>query len=125
MDSPKKSPEKKSALISGCLITAFPLQVLAAPDTVTPGLLQSFLILGFFTLPLIIAALIARYEPDLPLSAGNHVELSQPEEVTTAIGPEEADEFIRQPAIEVVVDAEPVVREPIRPPLPRKKQHAA
>ena len=116
---------ERRTILSGSLIAAFPLQVLASPVTATPDLVKSILILAFFGLPVMIAAWIARYEPDLPDMSSGLLEKSQPDTVTAAIGPEEADEFIRQPAMEVVVDGEPDIREPIRPPVPRKKQHAA
>lgn len=112
---------ERRTIITGCLIAAFPLQVLAAPVTSTTDLFKSVLILAFFVLPVVIAALIARYEPALPEANSSSLEQSQPEEVTAAIGPEEADEFIRQPAMEVVVDAEPEQRIPIRPNLITKK----
>ena len=116
---------ERRTILSGSLIAAFPLQVLAAPVSTPSDVLQTILILAFFTLPVTISALIARYEPDLPDMSSGLLEQSQPDTVTAAIGPEEADEFIRQPGMEVVVDGEPDIREPIRPPVPRKKQFAA
>lgn len=110
-----------SALLT--ILAAAPLPVFAAGTAHSTDWLQSLLISAFFIGPVVAATLISRISPELPVQQQMAVEELH---VTEAIGPEEADEFIRQPAIEVVVDAEPEPRIPIRPHhSPKKPKRAA
>ena len=115
--------DRSISLTAAAMIAGWSLPALAAVGQEAPAdLLQSLLITSFFLAPLLFASLLGRVNPSLPERSLLRAEDLH---VTEAIGPEEADEFIRQPALQVVVDGEPEVREPIRPKEPRKSRHAA
>ena len=105
------------------ILAVAPLPAFAASSVQSADWLQSILIAAFFIGPVVAATLVSRISPELPVKQQIAVEELH---VTEAIGPEEADEFIRQPAMEVVVDAVPEQRTPIRPEhAPKKSRHAA